>query len=72
MSNPQGPGKQGRKDAKTKAPQPHQAAAGAPGRSEHQQPGQSARPQNEQGHMQRPGSSHPSQSTREREGMEDE
>jgi hypothetical protein len=70
MSNPQGPGKQGRKDAKAKAPQPHhQTAAGAPGRSEHQQAGQSARPQSEQGHMQRPGPSH---STREREAMEDE
>ena len=77
MSNPQGPGKQGRKDAKAKASQPHQAAAGAPGRSEHQQPGQSARPTNEQGHMQnRPGSPHPSQShqqSREREdAMDDE
>jgi hypothetical protein len=82
MSNPQGPGKQGRKDAKAKASQPHQAAAGAPGRSEHQQHGESARPQSEQGHMQRqgsshpspshPSSSHPSQSMRERERMERE
>jgi hypothetical protein len=58
MSNPQGPGKQGRKDAKAKA---SQQAVGAPGRSEHQQPGQSARPSNEQGsaHQQRP--SHSSQ-----------
>jgi hypothetical protein len=65
MSNPQGPGKQGRKDAKSKAPQ-SQHAAGAPGRSEHQS-GQSARPSHEQGRMQnRPAPSHSSQS------MEDE
>jgi hypothetical protein len=61
MSNPQGPGKQGRKDAKSKAPQ-QQQAAGAPGRSAHQQSGQSARPSHEQGsaQQQRPShSSHP-------------
>jgi len=64
MSNPQGPGKQGRKDAKAKAPQPHQT--GAPGRSEHQQ---------QQGHTQHrshPSSSHPSQSIRERENIEED
>jgi hypothetical protein len=71
MSNPQGPGKQGRKDAKAKAPQPHQT--GAPGRSEHQQHG--ARPQSEHGHTQHrphPSSSHPSQSIRERENVEED
>jgi hypothetical protein len=48
MSNPQGSGKQGRKDAKAKAPRQHEeAAAGAPGRSEHPQPGQSSRPHGE-------------------------
>jgi hypothetical protein len=72
MSNPQGPGKPGRKEAKAKAPQPHhQSAASAPGRSEQHQPGQSPRPQSEQGHMpHRPGPSHPSQSMKE--SMEDE
>jgi hypothetical protein len=61
MSNPQGPGKQGRKDAKAKASQPHQAAA--PGRSEHLGSGQSTRPAHEQGHMQnRSHPSHPSAS----------
>jgi hypothetical protein len=67
MSNPQGPGKQGRRDANAKAPQPHhQAAASAPGRSEQHQPGHSPRPQGEQSHVQqRPGSSHPSQSMKE-------
>jgi hypothetical protein len=49
MSNPQGPGKHGRKDAKAKAQQPHHAAASAPGRSD--QHGQSARTQSDQGHM---------------------
>jgi hypothetical protein len=49
MSNPQGPGKHGRKD-KAKAQQPHHAAASAPGRSD-QQHGQSARSQSDQGHM---------------------
>jgi hypothetical protein len=79
MSNPQSPGKQGRKDAKAKAPQPHQT--GAPGRSEHQQHGQSTRPQSEHGHTQH--RSHPQNehghtqhrsqpSERERENMEEE
>jgi hypothetical protein len=49
MSNPQGPGKHGRKD-KAKAQQPQHAAASAPGRSD-QQHGQSARSQSDQGHM---------------------
>lgn len=51
MSNPQGPGKHGRKDAreKAKAQQPHHAAS-APGRSD-QQHGQSARSQSDQGHL---------------------
>lgn len=63
MSNPQGSGKQGRKDAKAKTPRPHQeAAAGAPGRSEHHQPGQSARPPGEQGQTShRPAPAHSSQ-----------
>ena len=67
MSNPQGPGKQGRRDAKAKASQPHhQSAASAPGRSEQHQPGHSPRPQSEQGHMQhRPSPSHPSQPMKE-------
>jgi hypothetical protein len=67
MSNPQGPGKQGRRDAKAKAPQPHQqSAASAPGRSEQHQPGHSPRSQSEQGHMQhRPSPSHPSQPMKE-------
>ncbi len=72
MSNPQGPGKQGRKDAKAKAPRPHQTDAG---RSEHQQHGQSARPQTEHGHAphrSHPSSSQPSHPTRERENMEEE
>jgi hypothetical protein len=47
MNNPQGPGKQGRKDAKAKAQQQHHA--GAPGRSDH--PGQSARTQSDQSHQ---------------------
>lgn len=84
MSNPQGPGKQGRKDARAKASQPHQAAAGAPGRSEDQQHGQSARPHGEQGHAPQRQASHPSshpssshpghppQSMRERESAEEE
>ena len=46
------PGKHGRKDAKTKAPQPHhqQAAGGAPGRNEQRQsaPGHSSGRHNEQ------------------------
>jgi hypothetical protein len=68
MTNPQGPGKQRRKDAKAKAPQPHHEAAGAPGRSEHHQSAQNARPHGEQSHIQhRPGPSHPSQSMKEDE-----
>jgi hypothetical protein len=86
MNNPQGPGKQGRKDA-NKARGAHSHQAGAPGRSEHQQSGQSARPSHErpsherpsheQGHMQnRPGSSHHSTShssqSHDRESMDEE
>jgi hypothetical protein len=48
MSNPQGSGKQGRKDARAKASRPHQeATAGAPERREQHQPGQSDRPHGE-------------------------
>jgi hypothetical protein len=48
MSNPQGSGKQGRKDARVKASWPHEeAAAGVPERREHHQPGQSTRPHGE-------------------------
>jgi hypothetical protein len=86
MNNPQGPGKQGRKDANkargAQHPGAHPHQAGAPGRSEHQQSGQSARPSHErpsheQGHMQnRPGSSHPSTShssqSHDRESMDEE
>jgi hypothetical protein len=41
MSNPQAPGKQGRKDSRNKAPQQHhQQAAGAQGQDEHHQSSQ--------------------------------
>jgi hypothetical protein len=64
MSNPQAPGKQRRKDARSKGPQSHHG--GAPGRGEHQS-GQSTRPSHEQSHGQnRPAPSHSPQS------MEDE
>jgi hypothetical protein len=60
MSNPQGPGKQ--RKGQNKAPQPHHEAAGAPGRSEHHQPGQRA---GEQGHPPHQGQSHQSHQSRQ-------
>jgi hypothetical protein len=64
MSNPQAPGKQGRKDSKNKAPQPHhQQAAGAPGQGEHHQ----ASPRSGEHGQRHPAPSHPSHSTKEDE-----
>jgi hypothetical protein len=65
MSNSQGSGKQGRK---ARAPRTHEeAAAGAPGRSEHQ-PGESARPSVEEAQTShRPAPSRSSQAIEEEE-----
>jgi hypothetical protein len=64
MSNPQGSGKQGRKDAKQKASQQHHQTASPPGRSEQHQPAPRG---GEHGHTQ----PH-TQSRSSRESMEDE
>jgi hypothetical protein len=62
MSNPQAPGKQGRKDSKNKTPQ-HQQASGAPGQGEHRHQSPQHQPSQRSGeHGQRhPGQSHSSQ-----------
>jgi hypothetical protein len=62
MSNPQGSGKQGRKDAKQKASQQHHQTASPPGRSEQHQ----AAPRGgEHGHTQHPGQPHSSRQSME-------
>ena len=65
MSNPQGSGKQGRK---ARAPRTHEeAAAGAPGRSEHE-PGHGARTHADEGHTShRPALSQSSQTIEDEE-----
>ncbi len=65
MSNPQGSGKQGRK---ARAPRTHEeAAAGAPGRSEHE-PRQGARTHADEGHTShRPAPSQSSQTIEDEE-----